>query len=130
MHVVVGISSYRIRVCTTGWRLTDHPKLSSEIMDREVIPIGSTASTASTFDLTVQLSRATAVIKRDAVQKLIALWRAADVPVLMVEADVKDGRAVIRIVVERVMTKIVRDLPCDIEGFPIVVEEQSRAPPH
>lgn len=67
--------------------------------------------------LTVQLSGATAVIKRDAVQKLIALWRATDVPVVMVEAEVKDGRAVIRIAVERVMTKIVRDLPCDIEGW-------------
>jgi len=108
--------------------MTDHPKRSSEIMDGEVIPIGSTASTASTFDLTVQLSRATAVIKRDAVQKLIALWRAAGVPVAMVEADVRDGCVVIRIEVERLTRKIVRDLPCDIDGFRVVVEERSRKP--
>jgi hypothetical protein len=58
-------------------------------------------------------------------QKLISIWRAAGVPVVMVGADVRDGHAVIRIGVERVTRKLRRYLPCDIEGFPIVVEEQS-----
>jgi hypothetical protein len=65
------------------------------------------------------------LLNRDVVQKLMSPWRAANVPVVMVEADVRDGRAVIRIGVECVTRKIVRDLPCDIEGFPVAVQEQS-----
>ena len=49
----------------------------------------------------------------------------AEFSAVMVEADVRDGRAIIRIGIEHVTRKIVRDLPCGIEGFPVVAEEQS-----
>jgi hypothetical protein len=67
--------------------------------------------------LTVELSRATTLINRYVVQKLISQWRAANVPVVIVDAGVKDGCAVIRVEVERVKGKIVRDLPCNTRGF-------------
>lgn len=80
---------------------------------------------ASTCDLTIELSRATKLINRDVMQKLISQWRAANVPVMTVEAEVRDGCAVIRIGVGHLTSKIVRDLPCNIDSFPVVVEEQS-----
>ena len=89
-----------------------------------------TGVTASTYDLTLQVRRAASVIKRESVQKLISLWRTADVPNVKVEADVRDGCAVIRVEVERVTTKILRHLPCDIEGFPILVEQPSQRTLH
>lgn len=107
MRVGVSIYRNRIRVCARERRRIDQGKAINQIMDRErPISIASTAVTPSTCDFTVQLSRATSLIKRDIVQKLISRWRAVDVPVVMVNAAVRDGRAVIRIGVERVTRKI------------------------
>jgi hypothetical protein len=50
-------------------------------------------------------------------------WRAVGVPVAMVGPDVGDGCTVIRIGVRPVTMDIVRDLPSDIGGFSVVVEE-------
>ena len=81
----------------------------------------------STDDLSLQLSIVGSIIRRDAVQKLISHWRTAHIPIIGVEADVRHGRAVIRIEVPRVTRKLLRLFPCDIEGYAVLVEEPYQA---
>jgi hypothetical protein len=120
----MSIRTYRSRVCT-GLRPTAAKLQSGNIEgSQRSASLAPTTVTEPTSDLTIELSRAITLINCDVVQKLVSQWRAANVPIVMVDADVRDGRAVIRIVLERITREIVRHLPCDIDGFPIVVEEQ------
>jgi hypothetical protein len=113
-------------VCTSV-RPTEEKLRSGNIEGSErSASLAAIAVTRSTRYLAVELSMATTLINRDVLHKLIAQWRTANSSIVMVEADIREGRAIIRIGVERVTRKFVRDLPCDIEGFPVVVEEQSR----
>ena len=86
--------------------------------------IGSSLVTPPACDLASDVAKAASIIERDEVQKLISSWRVAGIPIQSVEANVRDGRAVIRIVVKGATQQNIRHLPYDVEGFLVVVEEQ------
>lgn len=75
--------------------------------------------------LTMEFRRASAVISCDAVQKLIACWRATGMPITSVTADIKNTSVVIRIGVSQVTREILRDMRLEICGFEVMVEHES-----
>ena len=82
---------------------------------------------ASDCDLATRLGEALSVTKRDSVQKLIAAWSAAGVPIIVVQPEIRGGRVVITVYVGQATAKILKILPCDIDGFPIVLKKTIRS---